>query len=82
MAKGKMIEAFIKSIYDGKGAKEAKKDLKDLQNSGKDTNNTMSKLFDAGKIGLFAKGLSTAAGKIGQLAKKSSDYIETLNVSI
>lgn len=80
MAKGKMIEAFIKSTYDGKGAKEAKKDLNDLKSSGKDTNNTMSKLFDAGKIGLFAKGLSTAAGKIGQLAKKSSDYIETLNV--
>lgn len=80
MAKGKMIEAFIKSTYDGKGVKEAKKDLNDLKSSGKDTNNTMSKLFDAGKIGLFAKGLSTATSKIGQLAKKSSDYIETLNV--
>ena len=80
MAKGKMIEAFIKSIYDNKGSKEAKKDLQDIKNTGKETNNVMSKLFNAGKIGLFAKGLSSAAGKIGELSKKSSDYIEVLNV--
>lgn len=76
----KMMEMMWKSIYDNKGTKEAKKDMKDLVNTGEKLNKTMEKAFGLGKLGAFSAGISKAIQGIYSLTKKSADYIEQLNV--
>lgn len=75
-----VVKAIIKTIYEGNGVKEAKKDLQSVQKEANNTNSALDKAFSAGKFAIFAQAIKKATSFIGEVSKKSADYIETLNV--
>ena len=82
-----LIELLYKSIYDGKGAKEAVDDTKKVQDQtanlakeGKGAASIFATGFKAAAIIAVGKAIADVATKVVDLTKKSSDYIETLNL--
>ena len=75
-----VVRAIIRTVYEGKAAKEAKNDLTDLKKETETTNKTLNKAFEIGKFAIFGQAIKKTANLIGEVTKKSADYIETLNV--
>ena len=75
-----VVKAIIKTIYEGNGVKEAKNDLQGIQKEANNTSSTLDKAFAVGKFAIFAQAIKKATSFIGEVSKKSADYIETLNV--
>ena len=75
-----VVKALIKTVYDGKGVKEAKQDFGDIDNKAKTTGSNLNKAFEVGKFAVFGAAIKRTANYIADVSKRSADYIETLNV--
>ena len=83
-----IMELLLKTIYDGKGEKDAIKGMGNVKNAANETNNAakqtgssfaaMFKSFS--KVAVVATAISQLTSKVVEATKKSSDYIETLNL--
>lgn len=71
---------LYQTVYDGKGANEAKQGLKDVGNEAENTDNKLKGLVDTGKWAILGHAIKKMAGYMSDAVKKSADYIETLNV--
>lgn len=75
-----VVSLLYKTIYDGKGAKEAKDDIKETGNQADSMGKKMSFAFSSVKWAVLGQAIKKATGYIAEVTKKSADYIETLNV--
>ena len=75
-----VISLLYKTIYDGKGAREAKDDIKE---TGKETDSMGKKFsmaFSGVKWAVLGQAIKKATGYIAEVTSKSADYIEMLNL--
>lgn len=75
-----IIALLYRTIYDGKGAKEAKSDIKSTGNEAEAMNKKFSLAFTGIKWAALGAAIKKVGGFISDVTKQSADFIETLNV--
>lgn len=75
-----VVKTIFKTIYDGKGAEEAKRDIKDIEKGGRSASDSLKSLGESAVFNQLGNAVRKVTEYIGEATRKSANYIETLNV--
>lgn len=74
------VKIIYQTVYDNNGASKAKQDISDIKKEASNASSTLDKMFNASKIAIFGQAIKKVANFIADSARKSADYVETLNL--
>lgn len=76
------VKIIYKTVYDGKGQKQAEQGLQNVEKKSEQATNNLSKMatVDTIKWGVLGQAIKKVSGYIGEVTSKSADYIEMLNL--
>ena len=78
--KNNNVTLIYQTVYDNTGANKAKQDISDIKKEAGNASSTLDKMFNASKIAIFGQAIKKVANFIADSARKSADYVETLNL--